>query len=197
VIALRPAVPADGEAMAALYAPYVTGTAITFEYEAPDGDEFRRRMAAVQQTLPWLVAEEDGTFVGYAYASPFHPRAAYAWSAELSIYLAMDARGRGLGTQLYGALLALLKAQGYARIFALITHPNEASEAFHRRLGFREAGHLHEAGSKLGRWWDVAYWELSLASLPPDAPQPVPFSALPDPAVQTVLQGENPGIWGI
>lgn len=184
---LRLATAVDAEAMAAIYAPYVQTTAVTFEYDPPDPAEFRRRIAATGKDLPWLAAEKDGQVVGYAYASHFHARAAYAWAAELSIYLRQDLRGGGIGRQLYRALLALLQAQGYRTAFALVAHPNEGSEAFHRAMGFSCTGRLHDAGEKLGRLWDVAYWEMPLAELPADAPLPVPFPALSAETVQSIL----------
>ncbi len=194
MIRVRFAAASDAGAMAALYAPYVRDTAITFEYEPPDAGEFCRRIAAVQKDLPWLVAEEDGRLLGYAYVSHFHERAAYAWSAELSIYLDMQARRRGLGRRLYEILLALLRAQGYRTVFALITHPNAGSEAFHRAMGFSPAGVLHNAGSKLGRWWDVTYWELTLAEISPEAPVPSPVQALPAALVEALFATERPEI---
>src|SRR5687767_5749164 len=118
---IRPAGPEDAAAVLAIYAPIVRETAISFEDEPPSGAEMARRIEASHL---WLVAEEGGTVAGYAYAGQFHPRHAYRWSTEISVYLAEDARGRGLGKRLVGELLERLKEMGYVNAFAGTTMPN-------------------------------------------------------------------------
>ena len=108
---LRPAVPEDAGELLSIYRPYVEHTAVTFEYAVPTPAQFTQRVRDTLATHPYLVAEAEGTLLGYAYAAPFHPRAAYQWAAETTIYLRQDQRGRGLGRRLYGALEALLTAQ--------------------------------------------------------------------------------------
>lgn len=180
----------DAEAMAAIYAYYVEKTTITFEYAAPDTAEMGRRLAEVQQDLPWLVAEVDGTVGGYAYAHHFHERPAYQWSAEVSVYMARDLQRQGLGRMLYRAVLHMLQAQGYHTAFALVTHPNPASEQFHMALGFKPVGVLHRAGCKLGKWLDVSYWEYQLADgLPENPPPPVSISSLPETRLLEIFCG--------
>ena len=147
----------DAEAILRIYAPYIVETAITFETEIPSRAEFETRMRGIAGEFPYLVMEIDGEPVGYAYAHRQAERAAYAWNAELSIYLAKAWRHRGLGRPLYALLMELLEMQGYVNLYAVITAENEASIAMHRRMGFCEIG-LHErTGYKLGRWHDVVW----------------------------------------
>ena len=131
MITIRPANLADAQAIQAIYAPYVEKTAITFEYEVPSVQEFEKRISNTIERYPYLVAEEDGQVLGYAYASTYYARTAYDWTTELSIYLNEDARGRGLGSQLYGALEEELEKRGFLRFLACIAVPNEASIAMH------------------------------------------------------------------
>jgi phosphinothricin acetyltransferase len=160
---IRAAVPADAEALAAVYAPYVTGTAVSFEENPPTPDEVRARMAG---GLPWLVAEDRGGLLGFAYASPHRARAAYRWAVDVSVYLAPDARGRGLGTALYAVLLPLLADLGYASAHAGIALPNEPSVRLHERQGFVPVGVYRQVGFKLGRWHDVGWWQRALGRQP-------------------------------
>ncbi|MCD8367576.1 MAG: N-acetyltransferase family protein [Clostridiales bacterium] len=168
---IRAARPGDAAALAAIYAPYVLETAITFEYEPPDAAEFRRRMEAIQGRYPYLVAEKAGEVLGYAYAAPFHDRAAFAWVAEPSIYLRRDARGQGLGTALYARLEELLRGQGIVSLCALIAdaeaedeYITHASVRFHANRGFAELGRYPRCGYKFGRWYDLVWMGKALAS---------------------------------
>ena len=154
---VRDATSADAPACAAIYEPYVTGTSITFETQAPDADEMARRIAAAQQAYAWLVLEDDGQVVGYAYAGPFKARAAYRWSCEVSVYLDLDRRGKGGGRLLYEALLERLEARGYRMAAAGMTQPNEASGRLHAALGFEPVGTFRDIGWKHGRWHDVTW----------------------------------------
>lgn len=147
---------ADAEACAALYAPYVAGTAITFEYEPPSADEMARRIAGAQRTHAWLVHEDDGRVVGYAYAGPYKERAAYRWTTEVSVYLEQGRRRTGAGRALYEALFGRLVERGYRVAIAGITLPNPASEGLHRAMGFELVGVHPRIGWKLGRWHDLA-----------------------------------------
>ena len=170
-IRIRTARPEDAEALLQIYAPYVRETAITFEYEVPTEEEFRRRIETVLQSYPYLVAERDGAVLGYAYAHPFHERAAYYWTAEASIYLAKDARGQGLGRKLYETLETLLARMGVRNLYACVAYPEQADEyldgssaAFHAAMGYRKAGHLQQCGYKFGRWYGMLYLEKFLGS---------------------------------
>lgn len=169
---VRPARPDDAAAIAAIYAPYVTGGIETFELDPPDAAAMAERMAGAG-AHPWLAWEEAGRLLGYAYAAPYHPRAAYRWTVATTIYLADDARGRGVGRSLYAALLDALTARGFARAVALVSRPNPASERLHAALGFRPAGVIERAGYKVvdgrGGWIDVGHWQRALAD-PGDPP---------------------------
>ena len=174
-IRIRPATAADAEAIAAINAPYVTDTVITFELIAPGGDEMARRIAATTLVYPWLVAEEGSRVAGYAYAGRHSARAAYDWSADVTVYLHPDFHRRGLGRRLYQRLFAVLRAQGFHALFAVITLPNAASVALHRSLGFSDIGACREAGYKFGQWLDVFLMGAVLTdrSTPPAPPRPI------------------------
>jgi L-amino acid N-acyltransferase YncA len=155
----------DDAALAAIYAPIVASTAISFELVPPDAAEMRARIAAQPADKPWIVAELDGAVAGYAYASNFRGRPAYRFGVEVTVYVAETARRRGVGQGLYRSLLLLLTMQGYRRAFAGIALPNDASVALHTSAGFTEAGVVHAAGFKFERWHDVAFFEYALAPL--------------------------------
>jgi phosphinothricin acetyltransferase len=164
---IREATAADAEAVAAIYAPLVADTVISFEEEAPSPAEMADRIAA---SHVWLVAEEDGEVVGYAYATRFHPRAAYRWSAEASIYLAPEARGRGIGKELIAELIERLRQMGFVNVFGGTTVPNPASEGLFESFGFKKIAHQEHAGFKLGAWHDVSWRQLTLRE--PTVPPP-------------------------
>ncbi|KDN18664.1 GNAT family N-acetyltransferase [Amycolatopsis rifamycinica] len=156
---IRHATPRAAAACAALYAPYVTDTAVSFETEPPDATEMARRIAAAHA---WFVLEDDGHVAGYAYATRFAERAAYRWSCETSIYLEQGRRRTGAGRALYEALFERLRARGFCRAFAGMTLPNEASAGLHRALGFEPAGVYRRVGWKHGAWRDVAWVQKDL-----------------------------------
>lgn len=173
-IRIRSADPgADAAACAAIYAPYVTGTAISFEEQPPDPAEFERRIRDYADTHAWLVAERGGDVLGYAYACEFNPRPAYRWSAGVSVYVAAEERGRGVGRALYADLFERLRRQGFRMACAGITLPNEASVRLHEGLGFEPVGVYREIGWKGGEWYDVGWWQLELVPAA-DGPPPEP-----------------------
>ena len=161
---LRAASPDDAAAIAAIYAPFVTESAISFETEPPDEAAMRARIAAGGEFYPWLVTEEGGRVVGYAYAGPFRSRPAYRFAVETSLYLAHGAGGRGLGRTLYRALLEILERQGFVHAIAAITLPNPSSVRLHEDLRFARIGTYHQVGHKLGEWHDVGLWQRGLAT---------------------------------
>jgi L-amino acid N-acyltransferase YncA len=163
---VRDATPADAAACAAIYAPYVTDTAISFESEPPDEPEMAARIGAALRTHAWLVLEHDGVVTGYAYGAPFKPRPAYRWSCEVSVYLDRGRRRTGGGRALYEALFDRLAERGFRTAVAVMTLPNDASMALHRALGFETVGTLHRIGWKHGAWRDVAWAQRPLASAP-------------------------------
>lgn len=174
-IVLRVANPADAPAIAATYAPYVTGTVISFELIPPDEREMANRLAKTLSRFPWLVAVDGGDVVGYAYAGVHRERAAYQWAADVSVYLRENWRGRGIGRTLYTALFAILRAQGYCNVYAGITLPNPASVALHEAMGMVPVGVYRHVGYKAGAWHDVGWWQGVLQTLVADPPPPYVF----------------------
>jgi phosphinothricin acetyltransferase len=171
---IRDAEPArDAAACAAIYAPHVEGSPVSFEERAPDAAEMATRIERYGASHAWLVAEREGGVVGYANASTFRDRPAYRWSVTVSIYLAEEARGRGVGRALYGALFDRLRERGFRMACAGITLPNEASVGLHEHLGFELVGVNREIGWKQGAWRDVGWYQLQLAPAP-EGPPPEP-----------------------
>lgn len=172
---VRAATEGDAAACAAIYTPYVTDTAITFEIEPPTVHQMAARIAAAEHTHAWLVLEnlEDSRVVGYAYAGPFKERPAYRWACEVSVYLEARLRRTGGGRALYEALFPLLVERGYRTAVAGMTLPNEASAGLHRALGFEPVGTYRRIGWKHGRWHDVAWMQRTLAETtdPPADPR--------------------------
>ena len=151
----------DAGAVAAIYNPFVSSTVVTFEEEPLSINEMAERIASIAAIYPWIVAEEeDGTIVGYAYASRFDARAAYRHSVETTVYVDSAHSGRGIGTKLYRALLGELIAREAHCAIAKIALPNDPSVALHEKFGFVKTGELREIGNKFDRWIDVGYWEL-------------------------------------
>ena len=160
---IRPATTADAAAIAAIYNHYVLTTCVTFEEEAVPTAEMAQRIADTRATeLPWLLWEEAGKILGYAYASKWKSRCAYRYSVESTVYLDPAATGRGLGTQLYTMLIAELRAQKFHGVIGGVALPNAASVALHEKFGFQKVAHFKEVGWKFEHWIDVGYWELIL-----------------------------------
>jgi len=189
---IRQATPRDAAALLSVYRPYVEQTTITFEYEVPTVEEFARRIAQYSSFYPYLVWEEKGQILGYAYAHRHQERAAYQWNAELSIYLAPDARSRGIGTRLYGALIELLILQGIQNLYGCVTMPNIPSDALHRKMGFSRCCDWHHSGYKHGKWLDVAWYELNLTSDTPPAPLRSFYELSPKRVADVFFKYESP-----
>lgn len=175
---IRVATASDADVLAAIYAPIVRDTAISFESEAPTPEEMARRIALTLETHPWLVAEREGKVAGYAYASRHRDRASYRWSVDVSAYVDERARRCGVGRALYEQLIAILKRQGFHAAFAGIALPNAPSVGLHEALGFRPIGIYKEVGFKHGAWRDVGWWRLSLSDDTAAPGEPVSFSDL-------------------
>lgn len=173
---IRDVTPDDAAAIAAIYAPYVERTPISFETTAPDAAEFRRRIEMVTAGYPWLVAVEEGAILGYAYGDLFRARPAYRWVVETTIYLAMGTERRGIGRALYAPLLERLAGQGYVAAIGGIALPNEPSVALHEAMGFVHAGTYAKIGYKLGAWHDVGFWQRELGPRPAVPPVPTRIS---------------------
>ena len=165
---LRDATIQDIPAILDIYRPYILNTAITFEYDGPTLAQFEDRFRAITREFPWLVWEEDGEILGYAYGSRAFERAAYGWDADLSIYLRQGCSGRGIGRALYETLEQRLAAQGYYVLYALVTSANAGSCAFHEAMGYREAVRLPACGFKFGQWYDVIWYEKRLKTGNPE-----------------------------
>lgn len=159
---IRPAAEQDAAACAAIYAPYVADTAITFEIEPPSPTDMAARIASASRSHAWLVLEDGGVVVGYAYGSPHQSRAAYRWACEVSVYLELGRRRTGGGRALYEALFARLTERGFHMAIAGMTLPNEASEGLHSAMGFEPVGTYRRIGFKHGAWHDVAWMQRTL-----------------------------------
>lgn len=174
---IRLAVVDDAAAIAALYAPYVTDSAVSFEGKPPRPDEMAERIAKGGHLYPWLAAQNaDGALLGYAYATQFRPRHAYRFTVETSVYVRQGGERRGVGGALYGALLPLLEAQGFTQAIAAVTLPNEPSVRLHECLGFVRAGIYEMVGFKLGEWRSVGLWQRPLAAMTETPEEPRPFA---------------------
>jgi L-amino acid N-acyltransferase YncA len=161
---VRPADPLrDARTCAAIYVPFVRDTPVSFEEQPPSEAEIARRIAAVSEGYPWLVAEIASEVAGYAYACPHRDRAAYRWAADVTVYVGEGQRGQGVGRALYGELMPLLSRQGLRIACAGITLPNDASVALHERFGFELVGVFRRIGWKAGAWRDVGWWQVELS----------------------------------
>lgn len=180
----------DAAEIAAIYAPCVRHTPISFETVPPSPAEMAERITGTLPRLPWLVQEAEGAIVGYAYASPFAQRVCYRWSVTTTVYVRDDQHRRGVGRGLYRALLSLLAEQGFRSAYAGITLPNEGSVGLHKAMGFEPVGVYRDAGHKLGRWHDVAWFQRALQ---PNAPRVEEQPAEPV-EVSAVLAAQAP-LW--
>jgi L-amino acid N-acyltransferase YncA len=177
-IKVRAAERRDAGAVAAIYAPVVRETAISFETDPPTPEIMADRIETTLQRYPWLVAEREGEVVGYVYGSEHRQRAAYRWSVDVTAYVADGARRQRVGQKMYGALINLLRAQGFRSAFAGIALPNPASVALHESVGFEALGVYRDVGFKLGRWHDVGWWRLGLSTGGNVPAEPTAFAAL-------------------
>lgn len=167
---IRPVHKEDAADILAIYAPYVTGTTATFETSVPTEEEFSKRIEKIQNDYPYLVCEVDGKVVGYAYASRHRERAAYRFSVEVSVYVALAHHHKGIGKALYERLFAALDDYDYYSAYAGIALPNEKSIGLHKSFGFTEVGIYHNIGYKDGKWLDVIWLEKPLKDyrVPPE-----------------------------
>ncbi len=170
---VRPARAEDAEGILAIYAPIVRETTISFEVEPPTIEEMKARIEKTTTRLPWLVCESRGGMLGYAYASKHRERAAYQWAVDVSVYVAAESRGKGIGRRLYTPLLGMLEDLGYYSALAGIALPNAASVGLHEAMGFRPIGIYRNIGYKLGAWRDVGWWQKELREYTdsPEAPR--------------------------
>lgn len=186
-IKLRLAAVEDAERILEIYMPYVLNTAITFEWEVPSLSEFRQRIEDIAAVYPYLVCEADGRIVAYAYAHRYLGRAAYAWTAELSVYVEEAYCRRSIGTALYTALTEILRLQNVRNLYALVSDKNEKSFALHRKIGFEKIAVYNKIGYKFNRWHNVAVFEMLLGEHCDLTPSIVPFPNLEKGQVEAVL----------
>lgn len=151
---------ADSASILDVYAPFITDTVITFEYDIPTVAEFGKRITNIQKKYPWLVCEVNGVVVGYAYASEYRERVAYDWSVDFTIYIKPEYHRKNIGKALYSALVEILILQGYYNAYAGVTIPNINSESIHQSLGFKAIGVYQNVGYKFGKWLDTKWFEL-------------------------------------
>ena len=185
---IRLATSADSDAILDIYAPYIS-TSVTFEEEIPSRESFQQRTDSIMTTHPYIVAEQDGRVIGYAYAHELRERIAYQWNAELSVYLANTAQGHGLGSALYQALIDLCAAQGIKAVYGIVTSPNAPSEHLHAAFGFEVMGLQRHAGFTCGAWHDVTWFVKYLTNTFEGNPcAPIPFPELRKQSQGTVQQ---------
>jgi phosphinothricin acetyltransferase len=175
---VRAAKPEDAPRIAAIYRPIVERTAISFEDKAPSQSEMAQRIETTLRTYPWLVAEETGSILGYAYAAQHRAPAAYRWSVNVSIYIANHAHRQGVGRALYETLFETLRHQGIRNVFAGIALPNVASVGLHESCGFAPIGVYREVGFKFGRWHDVGWWQKTIGDTAAEPPSFMSFAEL-------------------
>lgn len=175
----------DAAAIADIYRPFCEVMATSFETTAPSADEMAVRIRVVTDLFPWVVLDDDGVVAGYAYATRHRERAAYAWSAESTVYVAPTHRRRGVATALYSALFEILRSQGYYKVYAGITLPNPGSVGLHQRFGFTHVGVYAGVGYKHGTWHDVAHVQLALRNEDTEPSLPRSVSSVVDTAEWT------------
>lgn len=175
----------DAEELLSIYRYYVEETAISYEYVTPSVDEFRMRIRRTLEKYPYFVAEKDGRILGYAYAGPFVGRAAYAWAAELTIYLDKDVKARGIGRVLYGHLEDALSKMGIQSLYACIGYPEEDDEymtknsaQFHEHMGYKLVGEFYNSGYKFDRWYTMIWMEKQIGTFPAPVPEVIPYPIL-------------------
>ncbi len=194
MLTLRLARPEDAAQILCVYAPYVAGTTISFEWEVPSQEVFSRRCEAIMAHYPYVVACEGDTVVGYCYASQAFERYSWSWDCDISIYIAPTHHKKGLGRALCDSVCELAALQGYRNMFALVTGENTASVAFHKACGFEQVGTLPKGGYKMGRWLD-AYW-LARRLQPLGSPDsaPIPLVQVDAALIEAVLAHHSAGL---
>ena len=191
--AIRRARVSDAAALLKIYTPFVISpdsskSDVSFEYEAPTVEEFARRIASISARYPYLVCQLAGEPVGYAYAHPYIERAAYQWGAEVTIYLAPAAQGKGVGRRLYGALEAILRLQNVLTCYSCVTASNSHSVGMHEALGYRIVGRFANAGFKHGHWLDMVWMEKRLAEYPAEPALFKGIGELEEQAVEKIVK---------
>lgn len=179
----------DSNEILKIYGQYID-TAITFEYALPSEEEFRERVKSIISQYPYLIYEEDGRIIGYAYASRYKERTAYQWGAELSIYIDSNFTSKGIGKVLCLTLIELLKLQEVRTVYGCVTLPNEKSEKLQISLGFKKVGILHNAGYKCDKWRDVAWFEKVIATCDKNPKDFISISKIPEDKILKILEAD-------
>ena len=148
---IRMATLSDAQRFADIYNPYIETTMVTFEEEPLSREQFEKRMEGIMEQYPWIVYEEEGRVLGYAYLSAFNPRSAYDWTADLAIYVDMQEKGKGIGSKLMQTIIELAKKDGYLRLVSIVTQGNENSDAIHEKFGFEKKATFEDFGYKMGK----------------------------------------------
>lgn len=190
-VRIRVASREDAKELLEIYAPYVEKTAISFEWDVPGLEEFQARIEKTLKKYPYLVAEKDGELLGYAYTGPFVGRAAYGWSAEVSIYLKEGRQKMGIGKKLYQAIEAVSRAQNIKSLNACIGSPETEDEyltknsiEFHAHMGYRMVGEFYKCGYKFGRWYNMAWMEKIIGEHGKEPAPVLPFPDLEEPIAE-------------
>ncbi len=183
--------PDDTPKLCSIYSYYVDNTTVSFEYVSPNATEFDRRVHVFSEKCPYLVFCEGEEILGYAYAHPAFERAAYAWCAETTVYVDRFAKGRGIGSALYGALIEILSLQGYKIVYAVVVADNMESRLFHERNGFRPVATFNKTGYKFRRWLDVVWYERILGEFPDFAKPPLSYNQLPKEELKRIYDKVN------
>ena len=188
----------DAETLLEIYRPYVEKTALSFEYDVPSLAEFRGRMEKTLKKYPYLIAENSGKIIGYAYAGPFVGRAAYDWGIETTIYIKEGMKKLGAGKKLYEVLEKILKAQNFLNMNACIGYPdiedeylNKNSVEFHSHIGFEMVGEFHKCGYKFGRWYNMVWMEKIIGEHKENQPAVIDFSCLKNDVVNEILYNKK------
>lgn len=188
MVKIRIATPSDAESILAIYEPYIVTTSFTFETTLPSVEDFSERMRNCLYKYPWIVCEIDETLAGYAYASVHRDREAYQWTCECSVYLDENFQGKGIGREVYTAVLKILKAQGIVNVYAGITLPNNGSVKLHEKCGFEHFALYDNIGYKFGRWHKVGWWKLCINEYETEPLPPLKFSEMQTEASENYLR---------
>ena len=188
---IRLATPKDAKGILEIYTPYIINTSFTFEAEIPAEKEFAERIINYLDNWPWVVCEIDGVIAGYAYGAKYRERVGYQWCVESSIYIHDEYMRKGIAKSLYGALVDLLKLQGYRNVYAVINLPNDRSVRFHESCGFKWFANYENVGYKLGKWKTVGWWQLIINEYNDEPLPPTKFSMLEKNQVDNIIGSYN------
>ena len=181
----------DAASILRIYEPYIQHTSLTFEFDVPSAEDFRKRVVSYLKEWPWLVCENDEKkLIGYAYASRHRERAGYQWCVEASVYIQENYHHAGIGKALYNSLFSILKSQGYRNVYAVINLPNDISVKFHEKLGFEYFASYKNVGYKLGKWKTVGWWLKIINEYSDEPPAPIKLSQMDQSFLSGIFANE-------